>query len=178
MLITSQCCLQKYSLVRTSIISCSQSTNSSSSLASILFPEPTPIEKPEATKPSNTPPEKPTTKQQAQAVVSSAADAAVNVLGVGWSALTAVSNRITGLTSSPSTPSTSIVNPQIQATVRIVTPESLHQRTISLIRSIKQASSTLSQATRIEDLSNYLLQNPDANYFTKKVRILKRNYQS
>lgn len=167
MLITSQCCRQKYSLIRTSIISCSQSTNSS--LASILFPEPKPTENTE-TKPPSTPPEKPTTKQQAQAVVSSAADAAANVLGVGWGALSAVSNRITGLTSSQST--RPMTNQQIQATVRVVTPESLQQRTKSLIRSIKQASSTLSQATRVEDLSNYLLHHPDANYFTKKERLI------
>jgi hypothetical protein len=50
-----------------------------------------------------------------------------------------------------------------------MTRETLEQRTKSLIRSVKVASSTLSQATRIEELSNHLLQYPNANYFIKKV---------
>jgi hypothetical protein len=161
---SSRYLLQKSSIIRPSLIYCSncyQSTDAS--LASILFPEPKPIDKNETPSPSL----KTTTKQQAQAVVSSAADAAVNVIGAGWGALNAVSNRITGLTSlSRKIP---ITTEQLQSTVRVVTPETLQQRTQSLIRSVKIASSTLSQARRIEELSTYLLQNPDANYFTKKV---------
>jgi hypothetical protein len=161
--------LQTSSRIRTILINCShryQTTDAS--LASILFPEPKPIDKNEnSVSPSPPPPVKSTTKQQAQAVVSSAADAAVNALGAGLSALNAVSNRITGLTN----PSRKVpaLNEELQSVVRIVTSESLQQRTISLIRSVQAASSTLSQATRIEQLSNHLLQYPDANYFTKKV---------
>ncbi|CAF3874626.1 unnamed protein product, partial [Rotaria sp. Silwood1] len=143
------------------------STNSS--LASILFPEPKPIDKNEISSSSSTT-TKPTAKQQAQNVVSSAADAAVNVLGVGWGALSAVSNRITGLTSSQS--KEAIVNKQLQTIVRVITPETLQQRTTSLIDSVKAASSTLSQTIRIEELSNHLLHQPDANYFTKKQRLV------
>ncbi len=164
MFISSRHLIEKSSIIRTSLIYCShcyQSTNSS--LASILFPEPKPIDKNETSSPTL----KTTTKQQAQAVVSSAADAAVNVIGAGWGALNAVSNRITGLTSlSRKVP---ITTEQLQSTVRVVTPETLQERTQSLIHSVKIASSTLSQASRIEELSTYLLQNPDANYFTKKV---------
>ena len=138
----------------------------SSPLSSILFPEPKPIDKPEAP-PAPTPPVKPSPKQQAQAVVSSAADAAVNVLGVGWGALSAVSNRITGLNSSAR--KASIESDLLQADERGFTAEKLEQRTKSLIRSVKLASSTLSQANRIEELSRCLLEHPDANYFTKKV---------
>ncbi|CAF2904537.1 unnamed protein product [Rotaria sp. Silwood2] len=162
MLIYSQYLIKKSSSIRTSLNCCSQSTNSS--LASILFPEPKPIDK------NETPSSSSTTKQQAQNVVSSAADAAVNVLGVGWGALSAVSNRITGLTSSSS--KESITNKQLESIVRVITPENLEQRTKSLIDSVKAASSTLSQATRIEELSNYLLHQPDANYFTKKQRLV------
>ncbi|CAF4476495.1 unnamed protein product, partial [Rotaria magnacalcarata] len=81
----------------------------------------------------------------AQNVVSSAADAAVNVLGAGWDALSAVSNRITGLTNLPR--KDAITNKQLESIVRVVTPETLGQRTKSLIDSVKAASSTLSQAT-------------------------------
>jgi hypothetical protein len=167
MLITCRYLIQKSSIIRTTVIYCSyryQTTDSS--LASILFPEPKAIDKNENPSPSV----KSTTKQQAQAVVSSAADVAANALGVGWGALTAVSNRITGLTGA--TRKISIPNEQLQSTGRFVTPESLQQRTISLIRSVQAASSTLSQATRIEELSKHLLQHPDANYFTKKVFLL------
>jgi len=159
---SSQYLLKKSSIIRTSLIYCShhyQSTDAS--LASILFPEPKPIDK------KDIPSSPPTTKQQAQAVVSSAADAAASALGAGWGALNAVSNRITGLNitlrKAPTT------TEQLQSVVRVVTRETLEQRTKSLIRSVKAASSTLSQATRIEELSNYLLQHPNANYFTKQV---------
>jgi hypothetical protein len=165
MLISSQYLIKKSSIIKRSLINCTncyQSTDAS--LASILFPEPKPIDKKDSSSPTLT---KPTTKQQAQAVVSSAADAAANVIGASLGALSAVSNRITGLTSSSR--KDLISNEQLQAAVPVITRESLEQRTISLIRSIKAASSTLSQATRIEQLSNYLLENPDANYFTKKV---------
>ncbi|CAF0814183.1 unnamed protein product [Rotaria sordida] len=167
MLISSQYLIKKSSSIRSSLICCSQSTNSS--LASILFPEPKPIDKNEIPSSSSTT-TKPTTKQQAQNVVISAADAAANVLGVGWGALSAVSNRITGLTSSSS--KESITNKQLQSIVRVITPETLEQRTKSLIDSVKAASSTLSQASRTEELSNYLLHYPDANYFTKKQRLV------
>jgi hypothetical protein len=162
MLISSQYLIRQSSTIRSSLINschCYQSTNTS--LSSILFPEPKPAEK------SETPPPKTTTKQQAQAVVSSAADAAVNVLGVGWGALNAVSNRITGLTSSSR--KVQIENEHLKSIVRIITPDTLEQRTKSVISSVKTASSTLSQATRIEQLSNHLLYHPDANYYTKKV---------
>jgi sugar (pentulose or hexulose) kinase len=165
MLISSKHLINKSSTIKACLIYCShcyQSTNSS--LASILFPEPKPIEKNEIPSPSAL---KPTTKQQAQAVVSSAADAAVNVLGAGLGALSAVSNRITGLTSSArKLPPT---NEQLESTPRVISHEHLEQRTRAFIRSIKVATSTLSQARRIEELSNHLLQNPDANYFTKNV---------
>lgn len=165
MLITTPYLIQKSSMMRAIVIACSRRYQSTdSSLASILFPEPKTIEKNETPPPA---PVKPTTKQQAQAVVSSAADAAVNALGVGLGALSAVSNRITGLTS-PSRKA-AIVNEQLQTTVPVITLESIQQRTIALILSVKLASSTLSQATRIEELSNHLLQHPDANYFTNKV---------
>ncbi|CAF0714494.1 unnamed protein product [Adineta steineri] len=168
MLISKQNLIRTTSTVKFSLIYCYQSTNSS--LASILYPEPKPIDKNDVSLPPPPPPPKPTTKQQAQTVVSSAADVAVNALGVGWSALSAVSNRITGLTSSQTKVSTT--SQQLNSIVRMVTPESLEQRTKTLIRSIKTASSTLSQAIRIEELSNHLLQHPDANYFTKKERLV------
>ena len=165
MLISSQYPILKPSTIKACLIyysHCYQSTNSS--LASILFPEPKPVEKIET---PLTPPSKPTTKQQAQAVVSSAADAAANVFGAGLGALNAVSNRITGLTSlSRKLPPS---NEQLQKIVPVITRETLEQRTRGLIRSVKVATSTLSQGRRIEELSNYLLQHPDANYFTKKV---------
>jgi hypothetical protein len=166
MLISSHYLILKPSTIKACLIyysHCYQSTNSS--LASILFPEPKPIEQIET---PSTPPSKPTTKQQAQAVVSSAADAAANVLGAGLGALNAVSNRITGLTSiSRKLPPS---NEQLQKIAPIIiTRENLEQRTRALIRSVKIATSTLSQGRRIEELSNYLLQHPDANYFTKKV---------
>lgn len=168
MLITAPYLIQKSAIIKSTLFACShrRQTNDAS-LASILFPEPKPVEKDET---PPLPPSKPTTKQQAQAVVSSAADAAVNALGVGLGALSAVSNRITGLTG----PSKKILTATAELkTAALTTPpvtlESLQQRTISLIRSVKAASSTLSQATRIEELANYLLQHPDANYFTKKV---------
>ncbi|CAF3792861.1 unnamed protein product [Rotaria sp. Silwood1] len=167
MLNHSQYLIKRSSSIRTSLIYCSQSTNSS--LASVLFPEPKPTDKNETSSSSSTT-TKPTAKQQAQNVVSSAADAAVNVLGVGWGALSAVSNRITGLTSSQS--KEAIVNKQLQTIVRVITPETLQQRTTSLIDSVKAASSTLSQTIRIEELSNHLLHQPDANYFTKKQRLV------
>ena len=175
MLITTPYLIQKSGIIKSTLNICSHrlQTTDSSSLASILFPEPKPLEKDETTP---TTPAKPTTKQQAQAVVSSAADAAVNALGAGLGALSAVSNRITGLT----TPSRKVYNANEQlkaaaAAVAVAAPapsvtlESLEQRTVSLIRSVKAASSTLSQSTRIEELANHLLQHPDANYFTKKV---------
>jgi hypothetical protein len=170
MLISTRNLLRKSSKIRTSLIYCYQSTDSS--LASILFPEPKPIDKKDIPS-SPASPTKPTTKQQAQAVVSSAADAAVNALGAGWSALNAVSNRMTGLTSQ--TGKIPITNEQLQSTVRVMTRETLEQRTKSLIRSVKVASSTLSQATRIEELSNHLLQYPNANYFIKKVFLFQNN---
>ena len=155
------------SRIRTVLIQCShRSQTTNASLASILFPEPKPIEKTE-NPPPPLPPPKPTTKQQAQAVVSSAADAAVQALGAGLGALNAVSNRITGLTNL--TRKVPVLSEELQSVASVVTPESLQQRTIALIRAVKAASSTLSQATRIEQLSNHLLQHPDANYFTKKV---------
>lgn len=178
MLITSPYLIRKSGIIKSTLSVCSHrfQTTDSSSLASILFPEPKPLEKDE-TSPTSL---KPTTKQQAQAVVSSAADAAVNALGVGWSALNAVSNRITGLTA----PSRTVFNANEQlkaeaaaaatATAPRITPDSLQQRTISLIRSVRAASSSLSQATRIEELANHLLQHPDANYFTKKVSFTSR----
>ena len=141
--------------------------NTTPSLSSILFPEPKPPSKSDVSTAPAPPPPKPTTKQQAQAVVSSAADAAVNVLGVGLGALNAVSNRITGLTSTVR--KVPVEAQQAQDVVRAVSRETLEQRTKTLIRSVKSASSTLSQATRIEELSRCLLQQPDANYFTKKV---------
>ena len=140
------------------------------SLSSILFPEPKRPSKTDLPPVPSTPilpPTKPTTKQQAQAAVSSAADAAVSALGVGLGALNAVSNRITGLTSSVrKVPAES---EQSQNVARAVSRETLEHRTKNLIRSVKTASSTLSQANRIEELSRCLLQHPDANYFTKKV---------
>ncbi|CAF4939720.1 unnamed protein product, partial [Rotaria magnacalcarata] len=99
MLISSQSLVKKSTLIKNSVIYCSQSTNVS--LGSILFPEPKPIDKNETPSSTSSAPQKSTTKQQAQNVVSSAADAAVNVLGAGWDALSAVSNRITGLTNLP-----------------------------------------------------------------------------
>ncbi|CAF1032318.1 unnamed protein product [Adineta ricciae] len=177
MFVSSNYFITKCILIKSASICCHQSTNAS--LASILYPEPKPIDKNDTqsstTMPSSSSPSpsqtKPTTKQQAQAVVSSAADAAVNALGMGWSALNAVSNRITGLTTSTST-NIPIKNEQLESIVRIVTPETLEHRTKSLIRSIESASSTLSLAIRIEALSNHLLQHPDANYFTKKERLI------
>jgi hypothetical protein len=160
---SSQYLIKKNSIIKDCLIYCShcyQSTDAS--LASILFPEPKPIDKKEIPSPS-----KPTTKQQAQAVVSSAADVAANAIGVGWGALSAVSNRITGLTSPLRTIPTT--NEQLQSNVRVLTRETLEKQTKSLIRSVKTASSTLSQAKKIEELSNHLLEQPDANYFTKKV---------
>lgn len=136
--------------------------HNSASLASILFPESKPEENADS---SSAPANK---KQQTQTVVSSAADVAVKSLGAGLEALTAVSNRITGLTN--------IQRKEVNKTepvkplVRLVSRETLEQRTKSLIRAVKVASSTLSQATRIEELSRCLLEHPDANYFTKKVR--------
>ncbi|CAF1608711.1 unnamed protein product [Rotaria magnacalcarata] len=168
MLISSQSLVKKSTLIKNSVIYCSQSTNVS--LGSILFPEPKPIDKNETPSSTSSAPQKSTTKQQAQNVVSSAADAAVNVLGAGWDALSAVSNRITGLTNLPR--KDAITNKQLESIVRVVTPETLGQRTKSLIDSVKAASSTLSQATRIEELSNYLLHQPDGNYFTKKERLV------
>lgn len=166
MLISPQCIIKRPSTIKYIVICCSLSTNAS--LASILFPEPKPVDKNEtSTSLSPQPPQKLTTKQQAQNVVSSAADAAANVLGAGWGALNAVSNRITGLASSPR--KEVYVNKQIESIVRVVTPETLEQRTKSLIDSVKAASSTLSLATRIEELSTHLLHQPDANYFSKKV---------
>ena len=168
MLITTPYLIQKSLILKSTLIAYSHRRQTTdASLASILFPEAKPVEKDET---PPTPPPKPTTKQQAQAVVSSAADAAVNVLGVGLGALSAVSNRITGLTG----PSKKVLNAteQLKAaavTTPPVTLEFLQQRTISLICSVRAASSTLSQATRIEELAKYLLQHPDANYFTKKV---------
>jgi len=168
MLITSRYLIQTSLRIRSTLINYShryQTTDAS--LASILFPQPKPIDKNENSVSTPPTPVKPTTKQQAQAVVSSAADAAASALGAGLGALNAVSNRITGLTSlSRKVP---ITTEQLQSTVRVVTPETLQERTQSLIHSVKIASSTLSQASRIEELSTYLLQNPDANYFTKKV---------
>lgn len=165
MFISSKYLLYRSTIIRSSLTYCYQSTDSSS-LASILFPQPKPIDKKDIPSPPLT---KPTTKQQAQAVVSSAADAAVSALGAGLGALNAVSNRITGLTSPSRKTPTTTTDEQLQSIVRVVTREALEQRTKSLIRSVKAASSTLSQATRIEELSNYLLQHPDANYFTKNV---------
>ena len=162
MFMSSQYLLKNSLKIRTSLIIChSQVTDSS--LASVLFPEPNPLGKNDLALPSL----KPATKQQTQNVVSSAADAAVNVLGVGRDAIHAVSNRISGLASSPR--KISSTNKQLQSVVRVVTPENLEQRTKTLINSVKAATSTLSLATRIEELSNYLLHEPDANYFAKKV---------
>jgi hypothetical protein len=175
MLITSRYLIQTSLRIRSTLINYShryQTTDAS--LASILFPQPKPIDKNENSVSPPPTPVKPTTKQQAQAVVSSAADAAASALGAGLGALNAVSNRITGLTNSSR--KVPISNEELQSIVRAVTAESLQQRTISLIRSVKAASSTLSQATRIEQLSNHLLQYPDANYFTTKV-FFKHHFQ-
>jgi hypothetical protein len=73
--------------------------STSSSLSSILFPEPTPKSTTDSSTSAPAPSVKATTKQHAQAVVSSAADAAVHALDIGLDALNAVSNRLTGFTS-------------------------------------------------------------------------------
>jgi hypothetical protein len=77
--------------------------------------------------------------------------------------------KLTGLTSTAR--KSSIENELLQNIVRIISPETLEQRTKAYILSVKTATSTLSQAIRIEELSRCLLAHPDANYFTKKVFI-------
>ena len=70
--------LIKNSTIKRSQNYCSCSTDSS--LASILFPEPEPVEKALSSKP----PTKFKIRNQAKNVVSSATDVAANVLGVSW----------------------------------------------------------------------------------------------
>lgn len=156
------------SLLRNSIkqVHLSRYQHNGISLASALFTENKPIEKPEESTSTNK-------KQQIQVTVASATDVAVKSIGAGLEALSAVSNRITGLTNSQRKESVKEQSPK--TLVRIVHHETLEKRTKALINSVKAASSTLSLTTRIEELSRYLLEHPDANYFTKKVYFPNRN---
>ncbi|CAF1584063.1 unnamed protein product, partial [Didymodactylos carnosus] len=117
------------------------------------------------------------------AMVTAATSVAGGVSNVFVSALTAVSGRITGasttvtstpkhireqdeetiLVSQPKSPSSPIL---------ITTRDNLIQRTSALIKSVKIASSTLSQVHRLEKLSTHLMTLPEAVIYISQERLI------